>query len=149
MAGINLGADARVIGFYVVDPADDNVVVTVSVPLATLPGTDPGRGKVSSFAEFPGKGRATGGVRAHAFLKGEGMLSLAWVGPDPARAVAADGTARPLPETLAKRDASGQPLDNVVATVGSAVGAQKLPLAAAPAEASASPEPADGEDTLF
>ena len=148
MAGINLGADARVIGFYVVDPADDNVVVTVSVPLATLPGTDPGRGKVSSFAEFPGKGRATGGVRAHAFLKGEGMLSLAWAGPNPARAAAADGTARALPEALAKRDASGQPLDNVVASVGSAVGAEKLPLAAT--LAAASPDLTDeGADTLF
>ena len=77
------------------------------------------------------------------------MLSLAWVGPNPARAVAADGAARALPETLAKRDASGQPLDNVVATVGSAVGAERLRIAAAPAEASASPELADGEDTLF
>ncbi|HEY0249540.1 MAG TPA: DNA topoisomerase IV subunit A [Gryllotalpicola sp.] len=124
MAGINLGADARVIGFFVVDPAAENVVVTVSVPLATLPGSDPGRGKISAFSEFPGKGRATGGVRAHAFLKGEGMLSLAWVGPQPARALALDGAARQLPEALARRDASGVPLDAVVGSVGFAVGAQ-------------------------
>jgi DNA gyrase subunit A len=137
MAGINLGKEARTVGFFVIDPAAENVVVTVSVPLATLPGTDPGRGKVSSFAEFPGKGRATGGVRAHAFLKGEGMLSLAWVGPQPARAVASDGAARDLPATLAKRDASGQPLDNVVASIGAAVGAERLPV------------PAAGDDTLF
>jgi DNA gyrase subunit A len=145
MAGINLGKEARVVGFFVVDPDAENVVVTVSVPLATLPGTDPGRGKVSAFAEFPGKGRATGGVRAHAFLKGEGMLSLAWVGPQPARAVATDGTARELPAVLARRDASGQPLDNVVASIGTAVGAERLPLAAAPTAAGAEPEP----ETLF
>jgi DNA gyrase subunit A len=83
-------------------------------------------------------------VRAHAFLKGEGMLSLAWVGPQPARAVASDGAARQLPETLAKRDASGTPLDNVVASIGTAVGAERLPVAAAPAEAEA-----EAEDTLF
>ncbi|GAA4155645.1 DNA topoisomerase IV subunit A [Gryllotalpicola daejeonensis] len=130
MAGINLGKNAKVIGFFVVDPAAENVVVTVSVPLETLPGTDPGRGKVSAFGEFPGKGRATGGVRAHAFLKGEGMLSLAWVGPQPARAVASDGAARQLPETLAKRDGSGTPLDSVVTSVGTAVGAEAAVVAA-------------------
>ncbi|WP_022880883.1 DNA gyrase/topoisomerase IV subunit A [Gryllotalpicola ginsengisoli] len=145
MAGIKLGAEARAVAFSVVDPETENVVVTVSVPAATLPGTDPGRGKVTSFAEFPGKGRATGGVRAHAFLKGEGMLSLAWAGPAPARAVASDGAARQLPETLAKRDASGQPLDNLIASVGAAVGAERLVLPAAASTAEAS---ADG-DTLF
>jgi DNA gyrase subunit A len=145
MSGINLGADARVIGFFVVDPAAENVVVTVSVPLATLPGTDPGRGKVSSFAEFPGKGRATGGVRAHAFLKGEGMLALAWVGPNPPRAIASDGASRQLPETLAKRDASGQPLDNVVAGVGAAVGTEGVVIETAAAAVTDAAEP----DALF
>ena len=48
--------------------------------------------------EFPGKGRATGGVRAHAFLKGEDSLALAWVGPEPALAVGTDGAVRQLPE---------------------------------------------------
>jgi DNA gyrase subunit A len=148
MAGINLGTEAKVIGFFVVDPAAENVVVTVSVPLETLPGTDPGRGKVSAFAEFPGKGRATGGVRAHAFLKGEGMLALAWVGPQPARAVASDGAARELPETLSKRDGSGTPLDNVVASVGTAVGAEAISVAGSSAEASAAAE-TTGDETLF
>ena len=130
MAGINLGTEAKAIGFFVVDPTAENVVVTVSVPFATLPGTDPGRGKVSAFGEFPGKGRATGGVRAHAFLKGEGMLSLAWVGPQPVRAVGSDGSARQLPEALAKRDASGVPLENVVTSIGTAVGAEAISVAA-------------------
>lgn len=88
-----------------------------------LAGTDSGRAKVSLFSEFPGKGRATGGVRAHAFLKGEDRLRLAWVGPGPARALGTDGAARSLPDAGAKRDGSGQPLDAVVGSVGRAIGA--------------------------
>jgi DNA gyrase subunit A len=86
-----------------------------------LPGTDPGRGKVSAIEEFPGKGRATGGVRAHTFLKGESSLSVAWVGPAPALAVGPDGSARALPEPGAKRDASGAPLEGVVGSIGTAL----------------------------
>jgi len=118
MAGINLGAQARAIFFSAVDPGGDISVVTISTPADTLPGADPGRGKVSSLREFPGKGRATGGVRAHAFLKGEASLALAWVGPTPALAVGSDGAARTLPDAGAKRDASGTPLDGVISTVG-------------------------------
>ena len=77
---------------------DDIVAVTISGAEGVLPGTDPGRIKVSRFEEFPGKGRATGGVRAHAFLKGEDRLTLAWVGARNARAVGPDGAARPLPD---------------------------------------------------
>ncbi len=117
MAGINLSSAGEAIFFASIDPTDA-VVVTISTPAGTLPGTDAGRGKVSHFSEFPGKGRATGGVRAHAFLKGEDALSLAWVGADPALAVASDGAARQLPEVGAKRDASGTPLDAVVTTIG-------------------------------
>ncbi|MBO9579190.1 MAG: DNA topoisomerase IV, partial [Microbacteriaceae bacterium] len=118
MAGINLGAGDRVIFFGSVASADDAVVVTVSTPEATLAGADPGRAKVSAFAEFPGKGRATGGVRAHAFLKGESALALAWAGPAPALANGADGAVRELPASGAKRDASGTPLDGVVGAIG-------------------------------
>jgi DNA gyrase subunit A len=120
MAGINLSGGAEVIFFGAVEPADA-VVVTLSTPTGTLPGTDAGRAKVSQFAEFPGKGRATGGVRAHAFLKGEDSLALAWVGPAPALAVSSDGAARTLPDAGAKRDASGTPLDGVVGSIGRAL----------------------------
>ena len=116
MAGIKLGAGARVVHFGVVDPASAEVV-TVSGSTQTIAGTDPGRAKVSAFAEFPGKGRATGGVRAHAFLKGEDALQLAWVGTGPL-AVGADGSARTLPAGGAKRDGSGAPLDAVIGSIG-------------------------------
>ncbi len=116
MAGIKLGAGARVVHFGVVDPASAEVV-TVSGSTQTIAGTDPGRAKVSAFGEFPGKGRATGGVRAHAFLKGEDALQLAWVGTGPL-AVGADGSARTLPAGGAKRDGSGAPLDAVIGSIG-------------------------------
>lgn len=118
MAGINVGQKARAIFFTAVDPGSDVVVATISTPAETLAGADPGRAKVSRFREFPGKGRATGGVRAHTFLKGEDALALAWVGPAPAFAVGPDGSLRTLPEVGAKRDASGTPMDAVVGSIG-------------------------------
>ena len=118
MAGIKLAPGASVIHFTSVDPGASVVVATISTHSDTIVGTDPGRAKVSAFSEFPGKGRATGGVRAHAFLKGEDSLAIAWVGPQPALAVGTDGAVRELPETGAKRDASGAPLDAVVGSIG-------------------------------
>ncbi|MGB4135363.1 MAG: DNA topoisomerase IV subunit A [Microbacterium sp.] len=121
MAGVKLGSGAEAISFGVVRDAAEAVVVTVSGAEGLLAGVDGGRAKVSSFAEFPGKGRATGGVRSHAFLKGEDRLTLAWVGVAP-RAVGTDGAVRQLPEPGAKRDASGQLLDAVIGSIGTAVG---------------------------
>ncbi|WP_168627402.1 DNA topoisomerase IV subunit A [Cryobacterium sp. BB307] len=123
MAGIKLGSGARVILFTSVDPAVTNVVATVSTSLSTIAGTDPGRAKVSLLSEFPAKGRATGGVRAHAFLKGEDMLALAWAGPEPVLAVGTDGAVRTLPDTGAKRDASGAALDAVIGSIGTSASA--------------------------
>ncbi|MBF4573682.1 DNA topoisomerase IV subunit A [Herbiconiux sp. VKM Ac-1786] len=118
MAGINLGSGASVIFFGSVPDTGDAVVVTIAGSTATLAGADPGTGKVSEFTEFPPKGRATGGVRAHRFLKGEDLLTVAWAGPAPALAVANDGAARTLPEVGARRDASGVGLGGVVGSVG-------------------------------
>jgi len=121
MAGINLSAKATVTFFGSIDPGEENVVVTVSTSTTTIAGADPGRAKVSAISEFPGKGRATGGVRAHTFLKGEDVLGLAWVGRSPALAVGTDGAVRALPEPGAKRDASGTPLDGVIGSIGESV----------------------------
>jgi DNA gyrase subunit A len=119
MAGIKLAGDARAIFFGAVDPATA-VVATISASSLTIPIADPGRGKLTALGEFPPKGRATGGVRAHSFLKGEDELSLAWVGSSPVLAVGQDGSARKLPEAGARRDAAGIPLEASVGSIGTA-----------------------------
>ena len=74
-----------------------------------LPGTEPGSVKVTPFTEYPAKGRATGGVRCHRFLKGEDALVFAWAGTAPARAAATSGAPVELPEANGRRDGSGVP----------------------------------------
>lgn len=121
MAGIRLTDGAQVISFDVVGPSEfDAVVVTIAGSTTALAGTDAGSAKVSLFSEFPAKGRATGGVRAQRFLKGEDALTIAWVGTDP-RAIGSDGATRALPESGAKRDASGTALDGVIGAVGTGI----------------------------
>ncbi|MGO1167800.1 MAG: DNA topoisomerase IV, partial [Janibacter sp.] len=99
--------------------ARDNIVVTVSGDDDSLLGTDAGAWKVTSFDEYPGKGRATGGVRAHRFLKGEDGLLLAWVGRATARASQPNGVAVTLPEADGRRDGSGVPASAVIGGIGS------------------------------
>ncbi|GAA3127687.1 DNA gyrase/topoisomerase IV subunit A [Streptosporangium carneum] len=123
MAGIRLDGAAQVIWFGVVDPARESRVVTIAGSSTALPGTQVGGAKVSDYAEYPAKGRATGGVRVQRFLKGEDVLLLAWVGPGPARAVSNVGKPVPLPEELGRRDGSGVRLTHTVAAVGGALGA--------------------------
>ncbi|WP_046528257.1 MULTISPECIES: DNA gyrase/topoisomerase IV subunit A [Cellulomonas] len=118
MAGINLAAGARVVEFAVVRPQDDAVVVTVSGTSTALPGTQAGAAKVTPFSAYPGKGRATGGVRSHRFLKGEDALILAHVGPAPARATGAGGQPVDLPTLDERRDGSGVPLAAPVHAIG-------------------------------
>lgn len=124
MAGMKLSAGARVLSFTALTPAEleSAVVVTIAATSDTLLGADPGAAKVSTFDEFPGKGRATGGVRAQRFLKGQDALTVAWAGPEPAYGLGADGSVRALPEPGAKRDASGVQLDAVVSAVGRRIG---------------------------
>ncbi len=111
MAGVRLTAGERVVWFGVVDPdaPEGSVVVTASGSSTALPGTEPGAVKVTPFDEYPPKGRATGGVRCHRFLKGEDTLVFAWVGSAPARAAAASGAPIELPEATGRRDGSGVP----------------------------------------
>ena len=119
MVGIKLGIGARVIYFGAVATADA-VVATVSGTSRALPGTDAGSVKVTDYRQYPAKGRATGGVRCHRFLKGEDSLLLAWAGPAPAIAAAASGSPVPLPAADARRDGSGIPGSQPIAAIGSA-----------------------------
>ncbi|MCS5493721.1 MULTISPECIES: DNA topoisomerase (ATP-hydrolyzing) subunit A [Curtobacterium] len=118
VAGMALADGASVIWFGSVARSDDAVVATVSTTSTALPGTDAGRAKVSALSEFPAKGRATQGVRAHAFLKGEDGLTVGWAGIAPPHAVGTDGAARTLPDWLSKRDGSGAPLEAVIGSIG-------------------------------
>jgi DNA gyrase subunit A len=102
----------------VVSAPDDAVVVTIAGASDALPGTQAGTAKVSPFAVFPAKGRATGGVRAQRFLRGEDTLLQAWVGAAPARASGSAGQAIELPEPDQRRDGSGVPLPAPVHTIG-------------------------------
>ncbi|OIH98506.1 MULTISPECIES: DNA topoisomerase (ATP-hydrolyzing) subunit A [unclassified Curtobacterium] len=118
VAGVALAAGAAVVWFGSVSRSDEAVVATVSTTSTALPGTDAGRAKVSALSEFPAKGRATQGVRAHAFLKGEDGLTVGWAGIAPPHAVGTDGAARTLPDWLSKRDGSGAPLEAVIGSIG-------------------------------
>lgn len=122
MAGIKLAPGVEALWFGVVAPeASDPVVVTIAGASAALAGTDAGSIKVTPLAEFPAKGRATGGVRAQRFLRGEDALQFAWAGPSPALASSADGSVRALPQQFGKRDASGTPLDAPIGAIGVSV----------------------------
>src|SRR6185312_14687732 len=121
MAGIKLGGFGRAVFFGVVDPAREGVVVTSAGSSGALPGTEGGSIKVTPYAEYPAKGRATGGVRCHRFLKGEDELILAWAGPAPARAASGSGVPVELPEANGRRDGSGTPGSTpIVAVAGPA-----------------------------
>ncbi|MEU0796317.1 DNA topoisomerase IV subunit A [Amycolatopsis sp. NPDC005961] len=99
MAGMNVGA-GTVVFFGAIRTDDDEhgepLVITSSGQSV----------KVTPFSEYPAKGRATGGVRAQRFLKGETALRVAWIGPRPAGA-ARNGDPVELPEIDVRRDGSG------------------------------------------
>jgi DNA gyrase subunit A len=120
MAGIRLAAGQQVVFFGVVRAAtrDLHSVVTLAGTSGALPGTGGGSVKVTPYELYPGKGRGTGGVRSHRFLKGEDALVLAWVGEAPARAVGTGGQPVDLPAPDQRRDGSGQPLSAPVAAIG-------------------------------
>ena len=130
MTGIRLSPRASVIWFGAVDPAagvqdaasdgpaSGPVVVTVAGAAGALPGTTAATVKVTPFAEFPPKGRATGGVRCHRFLRGEDVLVLAWAGPGPARGATEAGTPVELTPPVGRRDGSGERVRHPLAAIG-------------------------------
>jgi len=118
MAGVKLAPGASAV-FFGVSGTNDASVVTIAGSSRALPGTETGTCKVTPFGLYPGKGRATGGVRCQRFLKGEDTLLLAWVGPDPAIAAAPSGTPVDLPASDPRRDGSGTPASQPIAALGS------------------------------
>ncbi|MFM6966077.1 MAG: DNA topoisomerase (ATP-hydrolyzing) subunit A, partial [Rhodoluna sp.] len=118
VAGINLDDNARVIYFGAIANAAEAVVVTAANSSMSIPGTDAGSLKVSDLVEFPGKGRATGGVRSQRFVRGEDQLYFAWVGEANFAALTADGKPIELRGEKAKRDASGTPQTAVIGSAG-------------------------------
>jgi DNA gyrase subunit A len=127
IAGIRLTAGEQVVFFGAVGDPAAAVVVTASGSSTALPGTEAGSVKVTPFTDYPAKGRATGGVRCHRFLKGEDTLVLGWAGDGPARAAAASGAPVELPEPDGRRDGSGTPAAQPIAAVSGPVAA-RLPV---------------------
>ncbi len=142
VAGIRLDPGAKVIWFGAVDPSQEARVVTVAGSVGALPGTPHGGVKVSDYADFPPKGRATGGVRAQRFLKGEDVLVLAWAGPAPVKAVTVDGQPVELPAELGRRDGSGTAVPRPIAAIGGAIGTTPF---TSPANEASAGEAAEGE----
>jgi DNA gyrase subunit A len=135
MAGIRLSPRASVVWFGVVPDSDAGsagasgtgagtaagpgaVVVTVAGSSHALPGTAAATVKVTPYQEYPAKGRATGGVRCHRFLKGEDTLVLAWAGPAPARGATDAGVPVELPAADGRRDGSGERVRQPLTALG-------------------------------
>ncbi|MEU5564249.1 DNA gyrase/topoisomerase IV subunit A [Micromonospora musae] len=100
MAGINLPGEARVVFFGAVRTDDS----THGEPMVVT--STGGTVKVTPFAAYPAKGRATAGVRAQRFLKGETDVVVGWVGPRPVGSTA-NGEPVELPAADPRRDGSG------------------------------------------
>ena len=92
--------------------------MTVAGRSGALPGTGGASVKVTPFAEYPPKGRATGGVRCQRFLKGEDGLIQAWIGPPPVLAATESGVMVDLSGMQGRRDGSGTALTRQLAYLG-------------------------------
>ena len=132
VAGIRLDGGARILWFGALGPAAARPgtgapgpgetglqVVTVAGRSGALPGTGGASVKVTPFAEYPAKGRATGGVRCQRFLKGEDELSAAWIGPGPVFGATEAGIIVDLSEMTGRRDGSGNAVTRQLAHLGS------------------------------
>jgi DNA gyrase subunit A len=119
MAGIRLSSGASVVWFGAIGAEHgEAVVVTVAGRSGALPGAGAASVKVTPFAEYPPKGRATGGVRCQRFLKGEDHLVTAWAGPGPALGATAAGVPVDLSGMQGRRDGSGITLTRQLAHIG-------------------------------
>ncbi|WP_029069787.1 DNA gyrase/topoisomerase IV subunit A [Jonesia quinghaiensis] len=118
MAGIKLPAGARAVSFSIIPADSDARVVTIAGSSGALDGTEAASIKVSPFDLYPRKGRATAGVRAHRFLKGEDTLTQACVSQVPVKAADTSGKPCALPEDDQRRDGSGTPLTHTITFLG-------------------------------
>lgn len=99
MAGVKLAAGAKVVAFNAISAEDKDKALVVTHTGKSI--------KATPYALYPQKGRATGGVRSHKFLKGETELALASVTPG-GTLFSLDGSAVPLPKVDNRRDGSGE-----------------------------------------
>jgi DNA gyrase subunit A len=118
MAGIKLTDGAKAIYFTSIKVTKDTQVLTAANNSESLGAMDAGSAKITELAEFPAKGRATGGVRAQKFIRDENQLYFAYVGDSPILGSASAGKPLETPEYLAKRDASGTPLSATIVSAG-------------------------------
>ncbi|MFC0580873.1 DNA gyrase/topoisomerase IV subunit A [Micrococcoides hystricis] len=115
VAGMRVAESDEVIHFGVVTAAERAVgarVVTITNPVSG--DATHGTVKITDLNDFPLRGRATAGIRAHRFLKGEDRLALAGTGATTMLGSTKAGVARTLPLELAGRDASGIPLSHKI-----------------------------------
>lgn len=98
MAGMKVADGESVVSFNVVPASKMGTASVVTYTGMSI--------KSTPLSEYPQKGRATGGVRSHKFLKGEERLALGLVGTNP---ILHDTEGRKLNPArfLGKRDASG------------------------------------------
>jgi DNA gyrase subunit A len=131
MAGVRLSSGASAVWFGAVSASAASgvpfgapgtyspaVVVTVAGSTGALPGAAGLSVKVTPLHEYPGKGRATGGVRCQRFLKGEDVLVMAWAGAAPALGATDTGSPVILPDPVGRRDGSGIALRRQLAVIG-------------------------------
>lgn len=129
IAGIKLADGAALIGFHAVALVPVDGALFGEEPVVVTGGGLPAEGrtkgpglvsslKVTPLAEYPRKGRGTGGVRCQRLLSGEAVLVLGYAGPSPVWACAAGGDPVELPAAVGKRDGSGSPVTVAPAAIG-------------------------------
>ena len=116
VAGISIAPSDSVI-YFGVATNQTSALITAANSSSALANTDSGSIKVSALVDFPVKGRATGGVRGHKFIRNEDQLYSASLVSEAAVACTHDGKPLELP-ALAKRDASGSPALAIFAGAG-------------------------------
>jgi DNA gyrase subunit A len=116
VSGINIGTANKAI-YFGAQQTGESWLVTAACSSGALPGTDSGSLKVTALSEIPTKGRATGGVRGHKFIRNEDQLFFAGITTVAPLACSRDGKPVDLPAP-AKRDASGTVASQIIAGVG-------------------------------